>query len=1334
MKLRRLLFTILFFVVLPQLYAAEHTNFHFKNIQVDEGLSENTVFCILQDSKGYIWFGTKDGLNRFDGTNFRVFRHDDANPASLGNNFIRSLLEGEDGNFYIGTDVGLYIMDTADETFTLIRKETTDGTRLVSAINNLFADKDGTIWIASMYQGVFTYIPSSGELKKVELMHYNLGNNAVWCIYGDRSGTIWLGTRFGLLRYNRQTNLMEAVDGLFNPGESSGYEILCMFEDIKGNLWLGTWANGLWYYNKQTYDGTTFFGLDSKDYYVTHMRAIFQYDTNRLLIGSDDGLYLFNTETHEATRVDVSQSHYSLSDQNVYSIARDREGGIWIGTYFGGINYLNASLLPIETYYPDMKHGMLSGRAVSQFCEDRDGNMWIATEDGGVNFLEVKTRRITQPIQTSYHNTHALLLDGDDLWIGTFSRGIDIYNTRTGKLVNYRANPKDESTLNDDCVFLLYKTRNGDIYAGTPAGLNKFDREKKQFIRIPEAHGFAYDMKEDETGNLWIANYGAGVIRFDANTRTWKRYEDIVEDTNPIHGSKLTSVYIDSQKRLIFTSEGRGLFIYDYLTDSFRNISEADGLPNNVVYGVLDDAFGNLWISCNKGIVCLDINNPREYKLYNKEDGLQSNQFNYKSSYKTHNGKFYFGGINGFNSFYPQELSLLQNNHIPPVEITNIRLLDNNKSDLEQEVRTRLNKKQRIVLPYNKSSFSISYISLSYCSQNKNQYAYMLEGTDKSWTTAGNNKSVTYVNLSPGTYVFRVKASNNSNIWNDEGARVEIEILPPFWLSLPARLIYAFVLVAGCYLIFSHYKRKYKRKQTQQLEAYKDEQEKLAIKSRIDFFTNIAHEIRTPISLIKAPLEEILVSGDGNRNTRQNLAIIEKNSNQLSVLINQLLDFRKMDSMNYTVTPESINLKNYIGEIYERFRKTTQSKEIDFVLQTPEEQIMPVISDPDALTKVVGNLLTNAIKFTTNRIILTLERVDDCTYSISVEDNGQGIPDEQKKLIFDPFYQIKTNGNGTGIGLSLAKNLAHLLKGSIEVINSETGGSVFRFTFTNISTDAMVTTQDTTREEPLVLNKPDNAQSPNERKNTILVVDDNPEITSFIKDCLQNEYQVDTALSATNAWTLLGGEGYDLIISDIMMPDVDGISFTKRIKADLNYSHIPVILLSAKTDNAVKIEGLTSGAEVFMEKPFSTTFLKAQIHSLLENRRTILESFNRSPLASYSSLVTNKSDEAFLNKLNDEIEKHLSDESFSVESLTDVLGVSRSNLQRKLKGICGSTPGDYLRNYRLRKACKLLVETDMRINEVAFDVGFNSASYFTKVFMKTYNMTPKEFVNGKKGV
>ncbi|MFV0331220.1 MAG: two-component regulator propeller domain-containing protein, partial [Dysgonomonas sp.] len=1291
MKSIRLLFT--FFLLIfytSNLLSQENSNFHFKKIQVDDGLSESAIYCIMQDMKGFMWFGTKDGLNRYDGYNFRIFRNNPHNTQSIGNNFIRCIAEGGTNTLYIGTDAGLYIMNTIDESFSKVTMKTDKGIDVTSAVNALHVDKNGNVWIGSMTQGIFIYNPKGQALKAVELEKYHLGQNAAWSIISDKSGTIWVGTRLGLLRYNANTEKLEAIEGMFSTQDNSKHEILCILDDDKGNLWLGTWDDGMRLYNKQTNEYISLYGLDSRSYYITHVRSIFQYTDKSLLIGSDDGLYLFDLEKEIIKRVDVPQLTHSLSDQNIYSIAKDRENGIWIGTYFGGVNYLNTSLINIETYYPDVVHGLLSGKAVSQFCEDDAGNIWIATEDGGVNFFDTKTKKITQPIQTTYHNTHALLFDNENLWIGTFSRGIDVYNTRTKSLINLRNSAKDENTLNDDCIFSLYKTKKGDIYAGTPVGLNKYNRNDNSFTRIPEANGFIYDMKEDDYGNLWVATYGLGALRLDIKNNKWINYDTIQSRNNPIVGSKLTGIYIDNKKRVILSSEGRGIFIYDYKTDNFKNISEVDGLPNNVIYGVLDDPFGNLWISSNKGLVCFDTSNPRDLKLYNKADGLQSNQFNYKSSYKTRDGKFYFGGINGFNSFFPKDLSESKNRIVPSIEITQINLLDNSDPELEKEIQTNLNKKEQIELPYNKSSFTISYVSLSYISQAKNQYAYKLEGVDTEWNYAGNNKSVTYVSLSPGKYLFKVKASNNDGLWNDQGTEIEIEILPPFWLSLPAKMFYLLINLLIVYFIASYYLKKTKQKQQQQLENFKTEQETLAFKSKIEFFTTIAHEIRTPLSLISAPLEEVISSGEGSNQTHQNLSIIEKNCDRLTILINQLLDFRKMDSTKYIVNPEIIDLRNHINELFERFKKTAQNKKIDFDLQMPADGDFVVVSDEDALTKIIGNLLTNALKFTKDKIVLKLELNSDKSYSVSVEDNGRGIADNHKDLIFDPFYQVqKDDGNvGTGIGLSLVKHLTEILKAKIEVKNGDKGGTIFTFTFSDIPKDVPQKKEET--DEDLYS---ENIVSARDKKEMILVVDDNPEMILFIKNCIQNQYSVDTALDASEALSLMEEKSYDLIISDIMMPGIDGISFTKKVRADINYSHIPVILLSAKTENTAKVEGLQSGADVFIEKPFSTSYLKAQISSLLENRRAMLDAFNRSPMASYSALATNKGDEAFLNRLNEEIEKHISDETFSVESLTDILSISRSNLQRKLKGISGVTPGDYLRNYRLKRACKLLLET-----------------------------------------
>jgi CheY-like chemotaxis protein/AraC-like DNA-binding protein len=415
-----------------------------------------------------------------------------------------------------------------------------------------------------------------------------------------------------------------------------------------------------------------------------------------------------------------------------------------------------------------------------------------------------------------------------------------------------------------------------------------------------------------------------------------------------------------------------------------------------------------------------------------------------------------------------------------------------------------------------------------------------------------------------------------------------------------------------------------------------------------------------------------------------------------------------------------------LRELYDRFKKTAQQKGIDLELQLFQDNLeMNIFSDEDALTKIIGNLLTNALKYTKDKIILSLNKNADHSFTVKVIDNGKGISGHHKTRIFDPFYQIQKEDAkiGTGLGLSLVKNLTEILGGSIHVGDNPTGGTQFECTFRDVSEGAG---------EEVKLNErpkaPEADFSINNNRHSILVVEDNPEMALFITHALQHDYSVDTAPDTEKAFELLNENTYEIIVTDIMMPGEDGISFTKRIRSDLNYSHIPVILLSAKTENETKVEGLLSGADVFIEKPFSISYLKAQIASLLENRKTILEAFHHSPLASYFVLANNKNDEIFLAKLNEEIEKHLSDENFSVDSLTEIFNMSRSNLQRKLKSISGVTPGDYLRNYRLKRACQLLLETDMRINEVAFSVGFNSSSYFAKVFFKTYQMLPKEFV------
>ena len=1325
MKTKHLLLT--FFLYTTLLSAQNASGFQFRKYQVNEGLSENTVASIIQDKKGFLWLGTKDGLNKFDGINFTIYRNQEGNEKSLGNNFIKSIVEGKNNELYIGTDDGLYIMNVVDETFEKLETKLNVVNKIITSITDLHLDKNGLLWITSRSEGVYVFDIEKTSLNRIKLLEYDLTRTDVWTVFEDKSGGIWIGSRIGLLQYNRAKSLLEPVDGLVEYGNNSDKEVLDIFEDEKGNLWLGTWADGIVFYNKQQNGYSVFCGPQSNSY-ITHIRSFLQYDTSNLLVGADDGLFLFDTETKKSTRIDVPYDKYSLGDQNVYCIFRDHEGGIWIGTYFGGLNYLNSAVQSIDSYLPNDKDGSLSGKAVSQFCEDEKGNLWIATEDGGLNYFDTKTKHFSQPVNTSYHNIHPLMMVGDELWIGTFSRGLDIYNTKTQKLRNYRNISKDTTSINDDCIFSLYRTKSGDIYIGTTIGLNKYNPENDNFTRInTDSLSFVYDFKEDSYRNLWIASYDQGIVRLNQKNGKWTYYSKTLKENNPTVNDRFIGIYIDSQKRLWFSSEGHGIFLYDYDKDCFINISENDGLPNNVVYGILDDQLGNIWASSNKGLVSFPPSDINLQKRYSQDDGLQSNQFNYKSSFKASDGKLYFGGINGFNSFYPQELSENRNLVVPSVEITGMQLLGKHDEQIAKYILKCINQKQPVRLKHNNSSFTISYVSLSYVAQVKNQFAYKLEGVDTDWNNVGNNRSVTYVNLAPGKYVFRVKASNNHNVWNEQGAELQFEIMPPFWLSLSAKIIYALLFILVLYGIFFYFTKRNKLKQQTQLEAYKNEQETLAFKSKIDFFTNIAHEIRTPVSLIKAPLEEIIHSNDGNKNTKQNLSIIEKNSERLNVLINQLLDFRKMDTTEYTINASKINLIKHLSELYERFRKTAQSRDIDFQLVLPAKTNVEIVSDADALTKIIGNFLTNALKFTKDKIILKLDLNSNETFTVSVIDNGNGIPDDLKTRIFDSFYQIQSyeNKKGTGIGLFLAKHLSEILGGNIKVEDNPDEGSVFIFTFNSLSENKLPENASLQKESALT---DKTIMYGSDSKKNILIVEDNIDMLHFIENSLKSEHKVDTAENAMQAIEMINEKSYNLIITDIMMPDIDGLEFTRQLRENVNYSHIPVILLSAKTDNNTKIEGLSAGADVFIEKPFSVSYLKAQISTLLANRKAILEAFNRSPLISYSILTTNKSDQDFINRLNEEIDKNISDSDFSIESLTDKLFISRSNLQRKLKSICGVTPGDYLRTYRLKKATQLLLEDGLRINEVVYEVGFSSPSYFTKCFVKQYGVLPKEFI------
>ena len=793
-------------------------------------------------------------------------------------------------------------------------------------------------------------------------------------------------------------------------------------------------------------------------------------------------------------------------------------------------------------------------------------------------------------------------------------------------------------------------------------------------------------------------------------------------------------MYQDVKKRLWIGTEGGGLTQYIYETRKFKTFNTGNGLPNNVIYAIVSDR-DYLWLSSNRGLSRF---NPdtREIKTFTKADGLQGNQFNFKSGYKARNGKIYFGGTNGFNAFVPDELR--DNKYIPPVVITNMQLFNKDveigadNSPLEQNISFT----DEITLKHDQTVLNFDFVALSYCAPNKNKYAYMLEGFDKEWIDAGNNHRISYTNLPPGRYTLRIKGSNNDGLWNEEGTTLHIRVKPPVWASFWAYLFYVIVLAGSVYYYYKFLQRKRAIQEQIKLEKLQAQSEIELYNAKIDFFTNIAHEIRTPISLIKAPLDA-LKRKNKDKSLSDYVVVMERNTNRLMSLINQLLDFRKAEKNSYTVNYRQLNLSELLRNLTDSFSYSASARNIDLQLISSDDNAV-VNADAECITKIVTNLLANAIKHTNNKVELRLSMADD-HYLIQVYDNGEGIDHTEKEKIFQPFYQIgksKNENQGTGIGLALVKLLVDIHGGKVMVESVKNEYTLFTVNLLRHKTVSPAPPEEPFFEQ-IIQTEVDAAQVkmvPDFRSDelpALLIVEDNEDLNHFLQNYFQENFSVLSAYNGAQAVKLLENFAPDIIISDIMMPEMNGIEFCDYVKTNTLYSHIPVILLTAKTDIKYKIEGLEHGADAYLEKPFSVEHLEAQIHNLLENRQKLRETMASSPLTPIRNYGKNKADEAFLNEISNIIDKHITNVDFSVDDLAQEIAMSRSNLYRKVKGLSGLTPNDFIRLVRLKKAVKLMQEGENRINEICYMVGFNTSSYFAKCFKHQFGILPKDFVKGK---
>jgi ligand-binding sensor domain-containing protein/signal transduction histidine kinase/DNA-binding response OmpR family regulator len=1307
-------------------------SYYFRNYQVENGLSHNSVICTLQDKQGFLWFGTKDGLNRFDGNTFKVFRNNADDSASIGSNFIQRLYESG-GKIWVGTDKGLYQYDEKTETFSLLK---VTANSYIRAINR---DSKGNLWFISGFT-LYRYDESRQILHAYETNKYFHATS----ICSTADGTMWISSWSGTLhQYDAAHDTFISFD-LFKDSETTESRwIETIYSTPYQTILVGTQSEGVKLFDIATGTHKNLIPTDP-DGRGLFVRDFVQNSDHEFWVATESGIYIYDSQQDSFTNLRKSVNNpYSISDNAIYSLYKDHEGGMWIGTYFGGVNYYPKQYTPFEKFFTKIGENSISGNAVREICQDQYGNLWIGTEDAGLNkfnpqtgtFINYKPSKNANSL--SHYNIHGLLPVGNELWIGTFHEGLDVMDIKSGKVIRHYAAGPQAGAIKNGFIYSLMQTTAGEIRAGTAAGIYRYNASTDGFSLIeefPDSYHYTI-MFEDKEGIFWAGTYRDGLYYYNPKTNQKGYFKNEAKNRNSLSSNAINYIFEDSHRNLWIATEN-GLNKYNAKETSFKRFTTREGLPSDVIYRIMEDKDGNLWISTSKGLVWFNAASEA-IKVYTKANGLLSDQLNYSSSFKDASGRMYFGSVKGLMRFDHQEF--IQNTYIPPIYLTGFQVhnqeLPVNKpnSPLENSITFT----DKITLNHNQSSFSLDFAALSYTAPGMAEYAYKMEGLDKDWTYLKTNRKVYFTELPPGNYTFQVKASNSSGLWNEKATTLNIEILPPFWASSWAYAVYALLGISLIMLGVTYYHRVAQRKSLRRINLLESEKEKEIYQAKIEFFTNVAHEIRTPLTLIKGPLENVLRTAADCPEIKDSLRIMNKNTNRLLDLTNQLLDFRKTETKGFSLNFVRVNISELVEETYYRFKPAAEQKSLSYKLNLPEAPLFAFV-DKEAFTKILSNLLNNALKYAESRVQVNFMPLSsaDKEFVIEIRNDGHLIPYEMKQKIFEPFFRLKESENelGTGIGLSLSRSLAELHKGTLALKQSESDLNVFVLSLPlhqenefNLYDDQLAESNSTEphKEEP---------EPAGETKPNLLLVENNREMLEFIAGELSADYHILKAHNGERALELLQKESVQLIVSDVMMDGMGGFELCKQLKANIDNSHIPIILLTAKNSLQAKIEGLESGADAYIEKPFSPEHLKVQITNLLTNRTKIKEYFSSSPLVHLKSIAYSKADELFLEKLNEAIYKNIADADLNVDHLAEIMNMSRPTLYRKIKAISNLTPNELINIARLKKAAELLTEGEYKIYEIANIVGYNSQTSFGRNFLKQFGMTPSEYASAKVGV
>ena len=1202
-----------------------------------------------------------------------------------------------------------------------------DGSRITENIPQIVLAPDSTVWIAAGSQGFFRYDSGAKTLTR---------------IHSDKTGRRTYSARN--ICFTAQNAICITLDdGNIYLSEDNLASVTPLFPEGGGteafrNRYTNRLVSGA--FNKMyacTSLGLFEINLAAKRFRKIDLPHSNNYVRDLLILKNDEfwvatesALEILDGNLREAASLHGDHRNpYALQTNSLYCLYKDKEDNVWIGTYFAGVAYTwDESIMSIRRYYANSE-GCDMGYYIREIVPDEDGNLWIGTESQGLTRLDQRLDNIVQiPIDENGNscNIHGLCCDGDFVWVGTYeqTRSLVRIHRRTLASKSYPSAGKE--------IYTICRTSGGELWIGTTSGLKRYDRAADRFVSDSAIRSHVYHIREDSSGNIWAATYSDGLYKYDAMKDAWRHYLYAERDTASLATNKVLSVFEDSRSRIWLTTEGGGLCRYDSEADSF--VRYKSRLPFDTCYRIEEDAQGVFWITSNKGLIRFDAE-ALSYYVFTTDDGLLNNQFNYSSLCKTEDGRIYAGSSDGFISFDPAKLKPYNGRF--PIVLTDF--MPYNKSigagsDSLQAPKS-ITHLDRIDLAPDENSFSVRVAAISYRSPNAAHMRYKLEGFDSEWHRVSNN-TISYSNLPFRSYRLVVEGLDSKGAPNGIARSLEIRIRPPFYLSGIAYACYAALALTTVVLLYRLANRRALRKRETEIEKIERSKERELYVAKFDFFTNVAHEIRTPLSLIRGPLENIVAkTGDSpDRELHEELRTMQSNTDRLTTLINQLLDFRKAEQQGFRLHPVECDVREMVENICLRFVTMARQKHIDFAFELPAEKLQ-ASADKEALTKIVSNLLSNALKYAQSyaRLKMTVEN-DPARFRVTVVNDGPVVPEGMREKIFQPFVQYRDGKHviaGTGIGLTLARSLAELHGGTL-IMDPSTEINRFVLTVPVVHQSAGVRT-----EEPEIApgELRENTTAPQDdasKKPALLIVEDDPEMQAFIVRHMAPAYRTVTADNGRLALERLAkNEPFDLILSDVMMPEMDGFELCRRVKSDLQYSHIPVLLLTAKTDVASKVEGLGTGADLYVEKPFSLEYLRASISALLSNRELVRRHFLESPFAKSETLTYSKADENFMCKLDQYIMQHLEQAELSVKEMAEEMCMSSSNLFRKLKAITGKSPNEYLRIKRLKKAAELLQQNEYGVTEISLLVGFSSSTYFSSCFKKQFGITPTDFREGE---